>query len=104
MPAQQINRISRASMIALSLLALVTVLWGYMTPRGTPAPSDEGTGAHIFQLAVVLVVPAGLLFLGTANWKEPRRLAVPLAIAGLALAAAFAALYYLEHSWLSGGR
>jgi drug/metabolite transporter (DMT)-like permease len=104
MSAQQIHRISGSSMIALSLMALVTVLWGYTTPRGTPAPSDEGTGAHLFQLAIVLLVPAGLLFLGTANWKEPRRLAVPLAIAGIAVVVAFGALYYLEHSWLSGGR
>jgi drug/metabolite transporter (DMT)-like permease len=104
MTAHQIHRLGRSSMIALSLMALVTVLWGYTTPRGTPAPTDEGTGAHLFQLAIVLLLPAGLLFLGTANWKEPRRIAVPLLIAGVALIAAFSALYYLEHSWLSGGR
>jgi hypothetical protein len=98
------HRASAVAMIALASIALVTVLWGYTTPRGTPAPRDEGTGAHLFQLAVVLLLPAGLVFLGTANWKEPRRVAPPLAIAGGALVAAFAALYYLEHSWLSGGR
>jgi peptidoglycan/LPS O-acetylase OafA/YrhL len=101
---ERVHRATSVAMIILAVIALATVLWGYSTPRGTPAPRDEGTGAHLFQLAVVLLVPAGLAFLGTANWKEPRRVAAPLAIAGLALAAAFAALYYLEHSWLSGGR
>jgi len=100
----KIHRATSVAMIALAFTALVTVLWGYSIPRGTPAPSDEGTGAHIFQLAVVLLVPAGIAFLGTADWKEPKRLILPLAIAGLALVAAFAALYYLEHSWLSSGR
>jgi len=104
MTVQQVNRISCAAMVALSLIALGTVLWGYTTPRGTPAPADEGTGAHIFQLAVVLLLPAGLAFLGTANWKEPVRTAKPVAVTGAALALAFGALYYLEHSWLSSGR
>ncbi len=100
----QIHRVSRVAMIALSWIALGTVLWGYSIPRGTPAPRDEGTGAHLFQLAIVLLVPAGLVFLGSANWSEPRRLVRPLAIAGVAVVIAFGALYYLEHSWLSGGR
>lgn len=104
MAVQGLHRASTVAMIGLALLALVTVLWGYTIPRDTPAPADEGTGAHLFQLAVVLLLPAGLAFLGTANWKEPRRIVVPLTIAGLAVVAAFAALYYLEHSWLSGGR
>ena len=104
MMPQQVHRVSGVAMVALSLIALVTVLWGYTIPRGTPAPQDEGTGAHVFQLAIVLLVPVGLVFLGSANWNEPRRLARPLAIAGVAVVTAFAALYYLEHSWLSVGR
>jgi len=104
MNASQIHRVSSRGMIALSLIALVTVLIGYTTPRGTPAPGDEGTGAHIFQLAIGLLLPVGLAFLGTANWKEPLRVARPLAIAGIAVFLAFGALYYLEHSWLSSGR
>jgi hypothetical protein len=44
MEAQQINRISGRVLMALSLLAFVTVLTGY-----AQAPqADEGTGAHIF--------------------------------------------------------
>lgn len=104
MAVQGLHRASTVAMIGLALTALMTVLWGYTIPRGTPAPADEGAGAHIFQLAVVLLLPAGLAFLGTANWKDPRRIVLPLGIAGAALVCAFAALYYLEHSWLSGGR
>jgi hypothetical protein len=95
MQAQQMNRVSGRVMIGLSLVALVTVLSGYMQ---APQP-DEGTGAHIFQLAVLAVAPTMLLFFVTADWRQPRRSAKPLAIAGVALMLAFAALYYLEHYW-----
>ena len=104
MNASQIHRLSSAAMIVLAVIALVTVLMGYTVPRGTPAPADEGTGAHIFQLAIVLLLPVGLASLSTANWKEPLRAARPLAFAGIAVILAFAALYYLERSWLSSGR
>jgi hypothetical protein len=97
MQAQQMNRVSGRVMIGLSLVALVTVLSGYMQ---APQP-DEGTGAHIFQLAVLAVAPTMLLFFVTADWRQPRRSAKPLAIAGVALMLAFAALYYLEHYWWS---
>ena len=102
MTTQQVHRLSRVAMIGFSLIALATVLLGYTVPRGTPAPADEGTGAHIFQLAVVLVLPAGLAFLGSADWREPHRTARPLLVAGTALVFAFGALYCLEHFWLSG--
>jgi hypothetical protein len=99
-----IHRASRIAMIGLALIALVTVLWGYTVPRGTRATADEGTGAHLFQLSVVLLVLATITYMATANWKNPKSAAPPLVIAGLALVGAFAALYYLEHSWLSAGR
>ena len=94
MRAQQINRVSGVVLVVLSLTALLDVLLlGYTQP---PLP-DEGTGAHIFQLSIVALVPTGLLFLATADWMQPartvRRLALPAAIVVLA----FAALYYLEH-------
>jgi len=95
MHVQQINRLSGRAVTVLSLIALLTVLTGYLQ-----APqADEGTGAHIFQLAVVAVVPAILLFLATADWRRPRQSARPLALPAAALALAFAALYYLEHYW-----
>ena len=95
MDAQQINRISSRLLVTLSLIAFVTVLTGYMQ---APQP-DEGSAAHIFQLAIVAVVPTMFLFLFTADWRQPRRSAKPLAIPGAALVLAFAALYYLEHYW-----
>jgi hypothetical protein len=89
----QINRASIVALIALSFTALLTVLVGYTQP---PLP-DEGTGAHIFQLSIVALVPVGLVFLGTADWREPARTAWRLALPAAAVVLAFAALYYLEH-------
>lgn len=93
MRGPQINRVSAIVILALSLTALFTVLSGYAQP---PQP-DEGTAAHIFQLSLVALVPAILLFLASADWKQPSRTMRPLAIPAAALVLAFAALYYLEH-------
>jgi hypothetical protein len=93
MGAQQINRISGKVVLVLSLIALLMVLSGYTQP---PQP-DEGTAAHIFQLSILALVPMILVFLATADWKQPRRCARALAIPAGCLAVAFAALYYLEH-------
>lgn len=93
MRGQQINRISGKVLIVLSLTALLSVLRGYMQP---PQP-DEGAAAHIFQLSIVALVPMILLFLATADWRQPLRSARPLAFSIAALVIAFGALYYLEH-------
>jgi hypothetical protein len=90
---QQINRISSIVLIILSLTALLTVLSGYTQPP----QSDEGTGAHIFQLSIVALVPITFLFLTTADWTRPSRSSRPLAFAAAAVALAFGALYVLEH-------
>jgi hypothetical protein len=90
---QQVNRVSGITIVSLSLTALLVVLWGYTQP---PLP-DEGTGAHIFQLSVVALVPTTLVFLTTADWRQPWRIAPPLAVAAAATVLAFAALYFLEH-------
>lgn len=97
-PGQTINRISGRIILALSLIALATVLMGYTHPRQPEV--DEGAGAHIFQIAIVLLAPTILLFLATADWKQPGRSARALAFPAGALVVAFAALYYLEHYWL----
>jgi hypothetical protein len=93
MATSPVNRISGIVLALLSVTALLTVCAGYTRP---PLP-DEGALAHIFQLTIVAVVPAMLVFLTTADWTQPlataRRLAVPI----IALVLAFAALYYLEH-------
>ena len=94
MRAQQINRVSGRVIIVLSLIALLTVISGYFQP---PQP-DEGAAAHIFQLSIAALVPTILLFLMTANWKEPWQSTRPLALPALALALAFTALYYLEQN------
>jgi hypothetical protein len=92
---QRINGVSRKIMLFLSLVALLTVLTGY-----TSAPQqDEGTGAHIFQLSIVLLAPTILLFFVTADWSRPVHSARPLALAAVFVALAFGALYYLEHVW-----
>lgn len=98
MHGEHINRVSRKVISALCLVALMAVLSGYMQPRH-PAPADEGTAAHIFQISVLALVPALLLFLVTADWSRPSRIARPLAIPVAALTATFGALYCLEHSW-----
>src|SRR5262245_33310991 len=93
MSGQQINRISGRVILVLSLIALLTVSIGYTRP---PLP-DEGALAHIFQLSIVALVPMILLFLATANWRQPWRSTRALAFSAAFLVAAFAALYYLEH-------
>ena len=93
MTGQQINRVSGKFIIVLSLIALLAVLSGYFQP---PQP-DEGTAVHIFQLSIVALAPTILLFLATADWRQPLRSARPLAVSAAALVLAFGALYYLEH-------
>jgi hypothetical protein len=94
--AQQINRLSAKIIIVFSVLALLTVLSGYTRPPQPPDP-DEGAAAHIFQLSIVAVALSILIFLSTADWKQPWRSVRPLAFPAAALALAFGALYYLEH-------
>ena len=93
MRGQQINRVSGKILIVLSLTALLAVLSGY-THSTQP---DEGSAAHIFQLSIMTLVPIILLFLATADWRQPLRSARPLAFPAAALVLAFGALYYLEH-------
>ena len=70
MRGQEKNRVSGIGLIVLSLTALLDVLLlGYTQPL----LSDEGTGAHIFQLSIVALLPTGFLFLflTTADWAQP---------------------------------
>jgi hypothetical protein len=91
--AQQINRVAGRVLIVLPLVALSPIIIGYNQPPET----DEGTGAHIFQLSIAAMAPTLVVFLATADWTKPwrcaRRLTLPFAL----LALAFAALYHLEH-------
>jgi heme/copper-type cytochrome/quinol oxidase subunit 4 len=93
MRVERLNRISGNAVIVLSLIALLAVCSGFFQ-----APqADEGSSAHIFQLAIVALLPMILFFLGTANWKEPWRSVRPLALSAIVLVVAFTALFYLEH-------
>lgn len=89
----EINSLTGKIVLALSSIALLTVLSGYLQPPQT----DEGTGAHIFQLTIVLLALMVMLFLGTADWTQPWRTARPLVFSAVVLVFAFGALYYLEH-------
>jgi hypothetical protein len=82
------NRVSRKVLIILSLTALLAVLSGYAQPVQT----DEGMGAHIFQLSIMALVPTILLFLATADWRQPTRSWRPLAFAAAALMLAWSPL------------
>ena len=88
MRAERINRVSLTVLIGLSLVALLAVVSGYFQP---PQP-DEGVAAHIFQIAIGLLLPAALLFLATVDWKEPFRSTRVLALPASVLTLAFGAL------------
>jgi len=96
MTALQINRLSAKVTLVLSVLALLTVLSGYTHPP-QPPEQDEGAAAHIFQLSIAAVALSILVFLSSADWKQPLRSVRPLAFPAAALILAFGALYYLEH-------
>jgi len=87
------HRRSGFALTGLAILALVTVLTGYTQPP----QADEGTGAHIFQLAVAAMLPVGIFFVASAPADEQRHIVRRLAVPGAVLAAAFVALYFLEH-------
>jgi len=93
MQIKQINHISSILLVVFSLTALLTVLIGYTQPPHT----DEGSLAHIFQLSIMALLPMILIFLATADWKQPLRSARPLVFTGITLMLAFGALYCLEH-------
>lgn len=89
----KLNRASYTLLVVLSLIALLTVLSGYVQPP----QADEGTAAHIFQLAIVLLVPVVVIFLATSDWIQPLRSVRRLFFPVSALMIAFGALYFLEH-------
>jgi hypothetical protein len=91
--SQRFNRACGRIVTGLALVALVTVLTGFFQPP----QRDEGTGAHIFQLAIVLLVPALALFVLSADWSRPLRAARPLLIPLITVALAFAGVYRLDH-------
>ncbi len=100
MRGQQINLASNIGLVVLSLAALLTVLpsalRAVLTGQMPTLEPDEGTGAHIFQLSIVALVPMGFLFLATADWTQPWRMVRRLAFPGAAVVLACGILYYFE--------
>jgi hypothetical protein len=90
------NRIVGRVALVLSLVALAAILVGILTYT-PPPPTDEGTLAHIFQIAVGLLAPTILVFLMTVDWSRPLRGVLPLAVPFVAVLLAFSLLYYMEH-------
>ncbi|MBA3914346.1 MAG: hypothetical protein H0X25_10965 [Acidobacteriales bacterium] len=94
MRAQQVNRVCGRLSVMLSAVALVSALSGYIWRPG----ADEGSAAHIFQLAIVALGPILLTYVVTADWRKGRcRSARPLVVAIAVPALSFMALYRLEH-------
>jgi hypothetical protein len=95
------NRLSGHVVLGLSLFAMSLVVGATvltMLGRFNPSPDgDEGTAAHLFQLTIVLLLPAGLTFVATANWQRPWDVAKRLVMPAAALVVAFSTLYYMEH-------
>src|SRR5258708_6129249 len=95
MAGSRINLISGRGLLVLSLVALFTVMIGYINP---PQPNeDEGTLAHIFQLTIVAFGATGLVYLASADWRQPLKSMRALIAPAVALVLAFGALYKLEH-------
>ncbi len=93
MTAPSLHRASGITLVALSGFALLLVA----THLGQPPQPDEGTAAHLFQLAIASLAPAGVVFLASADWSRPRRTLAPLLIAGALTTLALVLLYRLEH-------
>jgi hypothetical protein len=101
MTNQKINRISSNVILGLSTFAMLLVVGATILVflgKFNPAPGgDEGTAARLFQLAIVLLMPAGLTFLVTADWHRPKEIAKRLVVPVFALMIAFSTLYYMEY-------
>ena len=87
------NRVASALVLVLSAVILGDVAGGLLGPRQPPT-ADEGTQAHIFQIAIALMFPTWLAALVTTR---SLRTAWPLAAGAISVIVSFAAVYALEH-------
>ena len=81
--------------IVFSLMAFSLVVFAVRTGWGQGG-TDEGAGAHIFQLLILAEVPFGLAFLFTADWEHVGRPARLMAFQAAALVLAFAPVAYFR--------
>jgi uncharacterized membrane protein len=77
----------------MSLLSLALVIEGVVQFGLHHREGDEGWQAHLFQLLMVLQVPIVLVFVTTANWKQPSRTLGALGLQAAAWVAALGSLY-----------
>ncbi len=103
MSVRRIHQVSGWGMTVCSAAALLAVLSAFrigfhpLAIRTQPSLADEGTQAHVFQFALVALVPAMLLHFATSEGKTFGRSARHLAWSALAVMLAFGLLYYYEH-------
>jgi len=101
MSSPTINRISSCIVLGLSLFAMGLVSSAtILTMLGRFNPStdgDEGTAAYLFQLAIGLLLPTGLVFLVTSDGRQPLKVAGRLMVPAVVLGLALTILYYMEH-------
>ena len=95
-PHETLYRLCARLPVAMSLLALAVLLtWLVMGwERGR---TDEGVGAHLFQLLVFGQLPLIVLSLALADWSRPKRAALWAGLQACALALPMGLLYAAEH-------
>src|SRR3954469_12607292 len=96
-PASPLRHVSAWLPIAMSL-ACIGLIGLPLARYGVTRDTDEGTSAHLFQILMVLQVPAIGYF--AMKWlpQAPGPALRVIALQAAAIAAAFAALYFLEHA------
>ncbi len=103
MRTTQFHRISGMAMMGFSVAALLTILSAFRVSLAPfsiytqPPQADEGAQAHLFQLFVLMLAPATLLFLLTWDRRQRPANARPVVVSFVAAALAFGILYYFEH-------
>jgi hypothetical protein len=99
-----IDSIHRTSSVGFTVLCVTAfgilfqaVVRGLMAGHVPPPEPDEGTAAHVFQLAVVGAVGVGLILVATTDWRHPWRGIRPILLPAVALVLAVASVFYFEN-------
>ena len=92
---ERINRVGAVVPIAMSVLALATVV-AVVATGWERHLKDEGAAAHIFQLLIAGQVPFIVGFLATANWRRVMQVVRPMAVQVTALALALGSVAFFR--------